>query len=280
VTANTRCQPHDRLFRHRLAFDRACNRALADHQHPVAETQKLRQFRRDDDDADAGAREIAQQPVDFRFGANIDAARRLVHQDDLGIDRQLLGNRHLLLVAARERRDRHVDAAHPHAKPLGQIPRAVRFGLRIQQAERPGQRFQVENGNVLGDGQLQEHARTLAVLRKIDNTCLHGLRIGLRPQPLSMQLHLAFPHRTQSANALGNLGAARADQSANAENFALAQFEADIVEAIAVAKIADAQNGLARLLRQRLLFRIELGDLAADHAAYDIIRCQVRDILR
>ena len=48
----------------------------------------------------------------------------------------------------------------------------------------------------------------------------------------------------------------------------------------AIAKTTDAENGLVRLLGWRLFFRIKLGDLAPDHAAHDVVRCQVRNILR
>ena len=47
--------------------------------------------------------EPAHQAIDFGLGADVDAARRLVEDDDLGLHGQPLGEHDLLLVAARER---------------------------------------------------------------------------------------------------------------------------------------------------------------------------------
>jgi hypothetical protein len=47
--------------------------------------------------------EAFDQVVDFRLGADIDAASRLVEQEDLGSGRQPAGDDRLLLVAAAEK---------------------------------------------------------------------------------------------------------------------------------------------------------------------------------
>ena len=73
---------------------------LAHHQNAVAHADQFGQFGRDDDDADAAARQVAQDAVDFGLGADIDAARRLVEEDYLWVDREHLGDGDLLLVAA------------------------------------------------------------------------------------------------------------------------------------------------------------------------------------
>ncbi len=54
------------------------------------------------------------QAVDLRFGADVDAARGLVEDDDLGIPLEPASQEGLLLVAAAERDDRLVGAAGPN----------------------------------------------------------------------------------------------------------------------------------------------------------------------
>ena len=120
-----------------------------------------------------GAGEIAQQAVDFRLGADVDAARRLVHDDDLGLDRQLLGDRHLLLVAARERRHRH-RRCRPCARRAAWRDRVAwsASALASIKPKRPGQRCQIERRDILRDRQVEEDAGALAVFREIDDAGL------------------------------------------------------------------------------------------------------------
>ena len=47
-------------------------------------------------------REVVQQPVDLALGADVDAARRLVEDQDVGVGGEPLADDDLLLVAARQ----------------------------------------------------------------------------------------------------------------------------------------------------------------------------------
>jgi hypothetical protein len=95
----------DPVLRHRVAGQpRPVNPPLAHHEDAVAKPDQLRQFGRDDDDADTLLGQVAQDAVDLGLGADVDAPRRLVEEDHLRIDREQLGERHLLLIAARQAR--------------------------------------------------------------------------------------------------------------------------------------------------------------------------------
>ena len=65
----------------------------------------------DNNDRHAFAGEFGDDFVDGRASADIDAARRLVENDDLGLAQDALGDDHFLLVAARQRSDRLVGLA-------------------------------------------------------------------------------------------------------------------------------------------------------------------------
>ena len=64
--------------------------------------QHLGQLGRDHDDRLALVGERVQQLVDLALGADVDAARRLVEEQDVAIAQQPFGDHDLLLVAARE----------------------------------------------------------------------------------------------------------------------------------------------------------------------------------
>ena len=77
--------------------------AFAHHHDAVAHAQDLRQLRGDHHDRLALVGERAQQLVDLGLGADVDAARRLVEEQDVAIAHQPFGDHDLLLVAAREK---------------------------------------------------------------------------------------------------------------------------------------------------------------------------------
>ena len=73
----------DGLFAEVLALEFGGDPALAHDQDAVGEPDDFRQLGRDDDDRFALGREAFDQRIDFRLGADVDAARRLVEKKDL-----------------------------------------------------------------------------------------------------------------------------------------------------------------------------------------------------
>src|SRR5699024_9832406 len=59
----------------------------------------------DDDDSDSASRKLVDQGVDLGARADVDAAGRLVEQEDPAVAHEPTGQHDLLLVAARERAD-------------------------------------------------------------------------------------------------------------------------------------------------------------------------------
>src|SRR5690606_20965389 len=134
-----------------------------------------------------------------------------------------------------------------------------------------------QHGNVLRDGQFEKDAGTFAVLGQVDDAGLHGIRIGSYLLRVAMQPHCARRARPQPADAFGDFRTAGADEATDAEDFALAQFEADVLEARTVADVIDFENFLAGRLVRAGLVGIELRDLAPDHAANHLVRGYIRD---
>ena len=59
--------------------------ALAHHQNAIANADEFRQFRGYDNDANAPFGQIVDQPINFGFGPYIDAASRLIENENPGI---------------------------------------------------------------------------------------------------------------------------------------------------------------------------------------------------
>jgi hypothetical protein len=94
----------------------------------------------------------------------------------------LLGDRHLLLVAAAQRRRLwHRSPRHTHFERAARRgPGQLALGLAVDQAERTGQLAEVQCGDIGGDRHVEEHARALAVLGEIDEAALTMHRCSLR----------------------------------------------------------------------------------------------------
>ncbi len=76
--------------------------ALAHDQDAVAHAQHLGQLAGDHEDAQALLGQLAHEPVDLGLGADVDAARGLVDDEQPGLAGQPLAHDDLLLVAAGE----------------------------------------------------------------------------------------------------------------------------------------------------------------------------------
>ena len=215
VPGKPRGKLHDRLLVHVVALHLAGDPALVQHQDAVADADQLRQLRRDRDDADALVGEVAQDGVDLRLGADVDAARRLVDEEHARVDGKQLGQRHLLLVAAGKLRHRLVHAGAANAEPL-----AHRFGERRLAApahhEAARHALQVERGNVLGDRQVEEDAVALAVLAEIDDPLADRGQVVALPDLRAVAIDRAGAAVRKAADRLHRLGASRADQPAEA----------------------------------------------------------------
>ena len=91
--------------------DLAGDAPVAHDEDPVAKADQLLHLGRDDDDRAALLGERRDEAVDLLLGADIDAAGRLVDDDDARLDQHHLGEQQLLLVAAGELAGEQIAAA-------------------------------------------------------------------------------------------------------------------------------------------------------------------------
>ena len=95
--------------------------AASHHEHPVGEAEHLLDVGGDDQDAEAPRRLFGDELVDRPARADVDAAGRLVRDEQRRLAEQPAGEQHLLLVAATEGPHRRVQVLHPDRQVLDQL---------------------------------------------------------------------------------------------------------------------------------------------------------------
>jgi hypothetical protein len=136
----------------------------------IAHAQNLREFRRDHDDCEPLLCQIDHQAMDLRFGANIDALRRLVQDKHAGICCEPARESNLLLIPPGQRNrfgikgrrfdsePLHVRHRHPALLPAIDHPAAGHGG-------------QAGEGRILRNGHRQHHSVLTPILRQVRDSC-------------------------------------------------------------------------------------------------------------
>ncbi len=112
--------------------------------------------------------ELADHGVHLGLGADVDAARRLVEDEQRGLRVQPLAQHHLLLVAAGELGDRQVDRGRADRQALAEGLGGARSPRRVRIRPRPVEiALQDRQRDVGGDRHRQRQAELAAVLGDI-----------------------------------------------------------------------------------------------------------------
>ena len=135
---------------------------LVEDHDPVAAADELGVVGAIEDDPLARIRQLAQQRIDLLFGADVDAARRVIEQNQTGVGQQPLGDHNFLLVAAGQRTNRNMCTAGADRKrPEGVFDRA-HFGPRADEAA-TGNPIEASERDVVAHGERQDEPIGLAV---------------------------------------------------------------------------------------------------------------------
>ena len=161
-----------------VALERAHRLAAREHDDPVAQPLQLDDVGGDDDHRLAGLGGAAQHLVELEAGVGVDAARRLVGQQHRRVREQRAREQHLLLVAARERRDGRLHAGRAHVELLDLAGHQLGLAPALDDA-RARDVPEREQRDVLADAQRQQHALGVAVARQVhDAGALHAARVA------------------------------------------------------------------------------------------------------
>ena len=91
---------------------------FAQHEDPIRAFEHFLEFGGNHQHAEPVLGELLDDALDLRLGADVDAARRLVEDQQLRVHREPAREQHLLLVAAGELADRLIGPGAFDAEPL------------------------------------------------------------------------------------------------------------------------------------------------------------------
>ena len=152
------------------------------------------------------------------------------------------------------------------------------FDAPVADHRAAGQRVQTGQGGVVGHRKPEAQAVALAVLRKIADARAHRVAGRGDVHPLPADENFAAGQRIRAADQARHLGASRAHQSGQTEDFAPAQCEAHVLHRRR-AQVLHLQHH-RRVLRNR---RVGLGllvDHAAHHHADDVVHGHIGHVPR
>src|SRR3954452_561157 len=239
----------------------ARDRALAHDEHAVGQPEDLGQVGRHDDHAEAFGREVADDLVDLGLRPHVDALGGLVEHEHLRLRRQPPGEEHLLLVAARQRRDRLLPRPGAQLQPAEVLIDDRALALLVDDPE-ARDLVDVSDRGVLADRQLEQQAEVLAVLGQQPEPGPHRAAGVAAAHPLAVDLDLAAVDRVGAEDRAQELAATRAQQPRDAADLAGAPLEVDRRRRTRRLQAADGEPRLAdRAVRRR----IQRLDLAAHH---------------
>ena len=161
----------DVLFGHLVADEHRDRLPLVHDEDAVAETKQLDRVGGNQEDRRARRGQLPHQPVDLLLGADIDATRRFRQQVDFGRQRQPLGDRDFLLVAAAQPDERLAGRAQPDAQLVDQPIHKSPFPLPVEEAGAV-EPIEAGQGEVLAGRELNDQAIGLAVLGNVGDAAL------------------------------------------------------------------------------------------------------------
>ena len=253
-----------RLVRRQLAG----HATLAHHHDAVAHAQDLRQLRGNHDDRLALVGERSQKLVDLALGADVDAARGLVEEQDIAIAIEPFGDHDLLLVATRKqphflRRRRRADV-----EQADEFLRRPAHRLPLEKAGERQIARQVRHHDIGLDVHAERKPEALAVLGEIADARGNRVLRGADRAFLAVYIDLARLRPVGAEHGACDLRAAGAHQPGKSQNLAAAHRKTHVANQRAAVEMADVEHDLAGLARAD---HARVADRAPDHHADD--RC-------
>ena len=177
------------------------DRAVGEDQRAVGDVGQLGEVGRVEEDRVAVRRELTHHREDLGLGPDIDAAGRVVEEQDPSAGLEQLGQDDLLLIAARQRPGQLFGRVGFDLRPLDPPLDHGGLGARVDDPE-PGHLAQRGQDEVLADGLRQQQALLPTVLGQEDHPDAGRHRMARTPDP----------HRSPSDGDL-SLGTDRTEQA-------------------------------------------------------------------
>ena len=216
--------------------------AVAQHEYAVRALDDLLQFRGDHQHAEPEIGEFADEFLDLRLGADIDAARRLVEDEQLRVGAEPAREQNLLLIAAAQLADlllrpRRLDR-EALDEPVDDLALALLVDhARLDEARQDGER------EILAHRHVRHDAVGLAVLAAIAQPAGNSVRRLLQRDRLAVEPDRPGVGGIGAEDRARGLRAAGAEQAGEADDLALAHLDP---------RVAHAPADLEALRRQHL----------------------------
>src|SRR5271165_3386294 len=133
-------------------------------QDAVGERDHFRHVAGDEKNGGALAGDVADELMQVGLGLDVDADRRLVDDEDLGLSRQPFGDRDLLLVSAGEIADDLSERRRADVEALDEGGDGARLAARTDEPEEIGEAPPDGDGDIAGDRMHEDQPLLLAVL--------------------------------------------------------------------------------------------------------------------
>ena len=227
----------------------------------VAHAEDLRHFGGDHDNAHALIGQLAHQLVDLALRADVDAARRLIEDQNLRVGRQPFADDDLLLVAAGEVQDLLLRTGRLDVELLDIGLGDLVFLLAAEDAALH-LHGQARQRGVFPDGHIEDQAKQLPVFGDQAETCADGVGRRVLFQLFAVDDDLAAVQRVDAKDRAHDLAAARADQPGKAEDLTAVERKADVLHHLARIQMLCLEHGFADL---GIALRVDIVERAADH---------------
>ena len=247
------------------AGDLGGDATLVEDEDPVGHREDLGQVARDEDDPEARRGQLGDDPVDLDLGADVDAAGRLVEDQQARLRGQPFGEDDLLLVAARQRADHLLDAGHLDVELVGVVARDLALPRRVHEEPREEAR-QDRQRHVLGDREIEDEALLVAVLGQVGDARVHRGRWAGEADGPAVQPDLAAIALVDAEQDPGDLRPAGADEPGQPDDLAVPDVEGDVAEDAGPGQALDLEEDLADR-------RLDLGEerhAPADHVPDEV----------
>src|SRR4051794_6234330 len=155
--------------------------------------------------------------MNLGFGANVDAAGRLVHDQELRTEREPLGDDDLLLVASREIENLLLDRRCAHAKQLDHPSRQGSLRTEAHDAK-SAEAVEDRESDVLTDGQVQYESLKLAILWHQPDAAPDRFPWRADADRLTVDEDLATVEVVSAEDGAGDLGSTRPNQARQAND--------------------------------------------------------------
>ena len=191
----------------------------------VAHPNHFRQFGRNHDNTFALGSQFTHQLINFSFRTHIDAACRLIKDQNIRFGHQPAGKQNFLLVAAGKIHDFLLQARRLNFDCLNIFGTGFIDCLLVHQTELCQIFVIVRDSNVGIDGKQRENTGTAAVFRQEGDTHVDSFARVMNFNRFPVQVNLAFCMRTNTEDGFHNFRASCTYQTRKAENLTLAYFK-------------------------------------------------------